>query len=367
MDYQVKLSGQTTNAVATEIFLIDGTRFPIAYNATYRVQGTAIASDIVSLAAKEWSYSILIKNVAGTTSIIDYSAPTSLDADAAASTWDLSFAADDTNDTLDVTVTGVTGRTITWNVGFNFDNIGYTPTVTPALSGLNVPQIIDLVKLHHPKVPYTTVTQMLSNAQLQFCMDTKLNVRVSVIPLAGKTLIGTTKSSPLVVADIDPLFSWSFYKDDTTDTIIMLPSDNVIYFLDVLCVSSNLQVASNQYSIQTNGDKSVNFYDTFGTGLTDFSPNVPYLYIEFVKNPADLTTSSTCNPEIPVEYHNALALPVIADLYKTRTDLVVTDRLMMAKSFDNDWKESCAGAKREFRRRNSLIPITMSTSELFSR
>ena len=131
-------------------------------------------------------------------------------------------------------------------------------------------------------------------------------------------------------------------------------------------MNSGLQVSQNQYSMRINGDQSVSFFDTFGTVLQDFSPNVPYLYIEFTKNPDPLTISAASTPEIPAGYHNSLSLPVISDLYKTRTDLAVQDRLMMAKSFDNDWKESLTAAKMDFKRRGTLIPTSMQVTEDFS-
>lgn len=75
-------------------------------DSAYYVRGSAVAFCQTTGDAKEWTFTCLIKNVAGTVSIVGSPTVTSTFADTGASSWALAIAADNTNKTLGVTVTG---------------------------------------------------------------------------------------------------------------------------------------------------------------------------------------------------------------------------------------------------------------------
>ena len=59
----------------------------------------------------------MIKNLGGTTSLVGTVSTVGTDVeDAGASTWDVTITADNTNDALDIKVTGATSTTIRWVV-----------------------------------------------------------------------------------------------------------------------------------------------------------------------------------------------------------------------------------------------------------
>ena len=364
MAYQVDYTGQTADATPKEIFQADGTRFAIAHDATYRLRGTAIAQDTTTIDSKEWSFSVLIKNVDGTVSIVDYTAPSSADDDASLSACTIALTADDTNDALAVTVTGIAATTINWSFGFDYDSIGYSPTATTAATKLTVPQIVDLIKLHHPKVPYTTMAQMLSTAQTKFIAASKLNSKRSTILMTSQTLASTTKAAPLVLTDTDSVYSWSFYKDATTDTVTLKSSTSVMFYSGIICVDAS-GLAVDKYSIVIEKDKTIRFYDYYGEEITDFDSAVAYMSIEFVKNPDVLTVVSTSVPEIQAEYHEALAHYVISDLYMTRTDMPMIDRLQASKHYKNLYDEYESKAKYTYNMQSSLFSIAQIQGEDF--
>ena len=61
-----------------------------------------------------WLYSVLIKNIGGTTTIVGTPTLLSSDADAGAATWTVALTADNTLDALNITVTGEASKTIQW-------------------------------------------------------------------------------------------------------------------------------------------------------------------------------------------------------------------------------------------------------------
>lgn len=130
MDYQVKWSGQTTNATATEIYTPTGQRMAIAASTAYNIKGTAIAVDTSSIGTHKWEFDALIKNVAGNVSFVGTPIVTDLMSDSGTEAWTLSIAADDTNNAFAVTVTGASGRTIDWNIYGSVDVIGSAVTAT---------------------------------------------------------------------------------------------------------------------------------------------------------------------------------------------------------------------------------------------
>ncbi|MFA5382792.1 MAG: hypothetical protein WC356_06505 [Candidatus Micrarchaeia archaeon] len=361
MAYQVTMTGTTANAVQKEIYQADGTRFLIAASASYRIRGMAIAQNTSTIATHEWEFDLLIKNVAGVTSWVGYPVSSDLSMDTGTEAWLLTFSADDTNDALGVKVTGAAGTTINWSVGFDYVSLGYTPTVSAASSSLNVPQLVELVKLHHPKIPDTMIVKKMSNAQKRFVRETKLNTESSTILLTSQSVTGYTLASPLTLTDTASDYTWSFYKDGTTSTLTLKPNTNVVFYTNIGCVDSAGETVGC-YAVSFNDDGSIYFYDEYGTALTDFDDDGTYMTFDFVKVPDALTNASSSTPEIQSEFHEALSNLIISDLYTTRGDLQVTDRLMLAKHHKNLYEEYKTLAKRAYYMQNNTFPISSFAS-----
>lgn len=118
----VVFAGQTTSAASTEIFLNDNS----TDSSRCDMESDSMASFVADVTAVATStgncfttrYSGAIKNVSGTTSLIgsvtehtDYSHE-----DGAMSGCSVAFTADDTNDALVATVTGLSSTTINWHI-----------------------------------------------------------------------------------------------------------------------------------------------------------------------------------------------------------------------------------------------------------
>jgi hypothetical protein len=357
MAYQVSYTGQTTNATIKEIYQADGSRFLIAANASYRIRGTAIAQNTVTIATHEWEFDLLIKNVAGVVSFVGYPTCSDMSMDAGTEAWLLTLGADDTNDALSVKITGALSTTINWSIGFDYVSLGYTPTVSAASSSLNVPQLVELVKLHHPKIPDTMIVKMMSNVQRRFVRETKLNTESSTILLTSQSVIGYTFASPLTLTDTASDYTWSFYKDATTPTLTLKPNSNVVFYTNIGCVDSAGE-SVECYAVSFNDDGSILFYDEYGTILTNFDSDSTYMIFDFVKVPDALINSNTSTPEIQSDFHEALAHSIISDLYTARQDLQVTERLMLSKHHKNLYEEYKLKAKFTYRMQNNTFPIS---------
>lgn len=362
-DYQIKWSGATTTVTPRELLQASGLRYSIGTNAAYRFQGTAIAVSS-GVATKEWSWSCLIKNESGTVSMVGSAIITELQADSGASTWALAITADNTNKAIAITVTGQAGTSISWSVYADVDVIGYVDT-SIATSQLTAPQLIDLIRVHHTHVNNTILLRMLSTAQAKLIRESKYNPKVSRIALNNQTLVGTTSASPLTLTDADGVYSWSFYKDTTVDTIVLKPNSNVMFFNEISAHDSVGNVVDT-YSISINDDKSILIYDEFGTALSDFDGEADYLTIWFIKQPAALTMSHSSIPEIATEFHEALVHYVVSELYMSRTDMPTIDKLQHAKHFMNLYKEQELKAKFAYNMQSTLGSITARQGDDFS-
>jgi len=364
MAYQVTMTGQTTNATIKEIYQADGTRFLIAASASYRVRGIAIAQNSSTIATHEWEFDILIKNVAGTTSFVGYPTCSDLSMDSGTEDWLLTFGADSTYDALTVKVTGAADTTINWSIGFDYISLGYTPTVTAASSSLNVPQLVELVKLHHPKIPDTMIVKKMNNAQRRFVRETKLNIESSTISLASQSVSGYTVGTPLTLTDTNSDYTWSFYKDATTPTLTLKTNSNVVFYTNIGCIDSAGETV-DCYAVSFNDDGSILFYDDYSNAITDFDGDSVYMTFDFVKVPDALTNTNTSTPEIQSDFHEALSNLIISDLYTARQDLQVTDRLMLSKHHKNLYDEYKLLAKRAYNMQNNTFSISSIVSPDF--
>lgn len=132
----------TTNATVTNLFLNgSSSRITIPSNTAVRLGARIIAvqeggsSGAVGDMAT-WDILCTIKNVAGTTSIVDnvlyldtagayQTTHHQSSQDAAASTWTIAVTADNTNDALDIQVTGQANKTILWHGVFYINEIKF--------------------------------------------------------------------------------------------------------------------------------------------------------------------------------------------------------------------------------------------------
>ena len=126
----VSYARETTDATPVEIFL-DGTfnttgtlRLTLASEDVYRVVITAVATDTATGDAKEWLGYGIIKNIAGTTSLVGGTITMSSSVgDAGLATASIATTADDTNDSLKLAVTGIAATTIKWFAKVNYTKI----------------------------------------------------------------------------------------------------------------------------------------------------------------------------------------------------------------------------------------------------
>lgn len=131
---KVSFERRTTNNTITEIFL-DGLfslagslRFTVAVSTAYKVRIYANAiidsgGNIGSVAV--FSGSGTIKNIAGTTTLLNPITMTQDEADAAIAAATMTVTADNTNDSLKVQVTGITSENIRWFVKVDYEKIAY--------------------------------------------------------------------------------------------------------------------------------------------------------------------------------------------------------------------------------------------------
>ncbi len=361
MAYQVTMTGTTANATIKEIYQADGTRFLIAAGASYRIEGIAIAQNTSTIASKEWEFDILIKNVAGVTSFVGYPTCTPISGDTGTDDWTLTLDDDDTNDALSVKVTGVLATTISWKVEFNYTSIGYTPSVEAASSSLNVPQLVELIKVHSPKTPDSMIVKMLGTAQKRFIRKTKLNIETSTVSLVSQSVTGYTLASPLTLTDTASDYTWSFYKDATVNTLTMKSNSNVILYTGIYTIDSAGELC-DVYSAVFNADGSISFYDDEYDELTNFDDDAYYIVFEFVKTPDTLTNVNTSTPEIQSDFHEALSAWVIAELYMARTDMQMIERLQASKHYKNLYDEFVFQARCAYNLNGNTFPISMLQS-----
>lgn len=119
LDSRTTLSGQTTTATPTEIY-VDG----VATNRIDVATGTTYGFEIVLTAIQTagtgtgsvWmhKYKGAIKNIGGTTSIVGTVTEETIAEDSGATNWSAAVTADDTNDALTIDVTGEASKTIEW-------------------------------------------------------------------------------------------------------------------------------------------------------------------------------------------------------------------------------------------------------------
>lgn len=116
----------TSNATITELFL-DGPsasqRFTLQQNQAYAVEIRALAINPTTMASAMWTGKGIIKNVAGTTSLVAAIVPTQDQADAAMVATVLTVTADTTFNSLKIEGTGIAATNIRWNVTVSYTKL----------------------------------------------------------------------------------------------------------------------------------------------------------------------------------------------------------------------------------------------------
>ena len=118
---------RTTNATPKDLSTygqFSANSFAIPSNTAYRVHLTVLATDVATGDCKEWEGFGIIKNVAGTTSLVGAGITlTSTFGDVSLATATVAATADNGTDSLKITVTGIAATTINWICGIKYDKI----------------------------------------------------------------------------------------------------------------------------------------------------------------------------------------------------------------------------------------------------
>lgn len=124
---KIQYYDRTTDATPS-IMSLDGADnfyFTIASGDVYRFNVQALLVDEATGDSKEYSGSGIIKNVAGTTTLVAGSAIASALGDVSLATAVIAMTANDTNDRLEFTVTGIAATNIKWSVYVDYVKIDY--------------------------------------------------------------------------------------------------------------------------------------------------------------------------------------------------------------------------------------------------
>lgn len=134
--------GNTSNATPSVLDLGDAATITIPTNSIAFIRGEAIAIQVSGAAGSvgdsaSWCFNGCIKNVSGTTSLVDtiryqdntgaWAGAAQRTQDAAAAAWTLVPTADNATDTLVLTATGEANKDIYWLVNIELTEIRYTP------------------------------------------------------------------------------------------------------------------------------------------------------------------------------------------------------------------------------------------------
>ena len=115
----------TENATPAEAFLDSNSlRFTIASGSVYDCKMTCLAVSGTG-DVKNFSASGIVKNIAGTTSLVGAWSVTSSDSDVSMAATTIAMTADNTNDALVPTVTGIAATDICWYVKIEYNKIIY--------------------------------------------------------------------------------------------------------------------------------------------------------------------------------------------------------------------------------------------------
>ncbi len=122
----IPLYTATTNNVQTEMY-IDSTyaRFTIDTGHTYFINITIVCVDVANGDAKEWRGNCLVKNVAGTVSLVGSTALSSTHGDASLAATSAAISVDVPNEAIVVNVTGLNTADINWYGKCEYTQVRY--------------------------------------------------------------------------------------------------------------------------------------------------------------------------------------------------------------------------------------------------
>lgn len=221
---------------------------------------------------------------------------------------------------------------------------------------MTLQHMIELIQLTHPRVGSTLLIKLINNAMVRFAKDSYCTGgNKSRFDLSGVTLDGSSSSSPVTLTGSDGLLLYA-YKDDTIDTITILPASNVLFY-EGFFQRNSVGGLVNVVSVSIKEDATVYFFDVYGNSLSEFPSDLVYLEAYYVKRPTTLANlSDAC--EFSDEYCEAVADWVTASLYPTRTDMPTLDRLQLEKHFKNRYNEQYNRALKFYRQNRSLITVS---------
>lgn len=227
--------------------------------------------------------------------------------------------------------------------------------------------VIDLIHLHHPELGETLLTKLINTGQRRFVKDTYCLTRMSKMEIgaASVTLDGSTAGVPVNIEAVDDSITLQAYKDESVDTVTVLPSSSVLYYTGFVCRDENGGVIE-RLRVVIQGDGTVFFYDQDGQAITEFPSDIYYLDVHYIEAPAPLSTTLSASLDIDDDYCEAIANEIIARFYVGKKGIDITTQLTSSKHFKNLYLEQKDLARRYYHRQRTLMPITGTAAEDFT-
>jgi len=227
---------------------------------------------------------------------------------------------------------------------------------------MTIQNIIEKVQLHFPKVIATMALKDIEAAQKRFIKEGYAYLESAQVIIGGTVLAGSSGVSPVTLSS-NTSFSLLAYYDDTVDSITILPSTTLYYYVSIVQRDPSGN-AINVISTDIALDGTITIYDENGDSLQEFPANLEHLDIMYIGKPAALVNMTDALVITEEDYQEALAFYILARMYPLKEGMVVTDKLMMAKHYDNLYQEQVRKSRNHFRKNFSLIPVS-GMSETF--
>jgi len=228
--------------------------------------------------------------------------------------------------------------------------------------------IIDLVHIHHPNLGVSLLVSLINASQRRFVKESYcLPVTQQLLIGAGNVILsGSTRLNLIELNNSDSSFTLEAYKDDTADTITIIPSTLVLFYTGFTQRAADGHII-NVISVMINEDGTVYFYDQYGNGISEFPSDLAYLDVHYVAVPTTLTTTTlTTALDIDQDYREAIANEIIGNYYVGKQGMPALDQLTTAKHFKNLYLEQLNKARSYYRKSKSTISVTVPASEEFS-
>lgn len=221
---------------------------------------------------------------------------------------------------------------------------------------MTIQNIIEKIQLHFPEVIPTMALKDIEAAQKRFIKEGYAYLQSSQVIIGGTVLVGSTGVAPVTLSGSNSFFLLA-YRDGTVDSITILPSTELYYYVNVIQKNSAGE-AINVISLSIDIDGTITAYDQNGEPLDEFPAELKYLDVSFIAKPAALVALTDSLVITEEDYQEALAFYCISQRYTVEKSLQVTERLMMAKHFLNLYQEQVRKSRNHFRKNFSLIPVS---------